>query len=139
MTRFAMIYLSPRPKHAGGFTLLEIIVALALVSTVVVIAIQLFSANLRAISASDGYVRASANAESVMRAIITDEAFPDNASTAGTLDIYRYETSATKEEDEKYSNLSVDMYRVNVVISWKEGSRDKMITLNAMKLVKKKI
>jgi prepilin-type N-terminal cleavage/methylation domain-containing protein len=130
---------SARRMGDNGFTLMEILVALALVSIAVVVAIQLFSANLRAIAYSDGYVRASANAEAVMRSVITDEDFPTNAATAGILDIYRYETSATKIDEEKDSNLNVDLYRVDVSISWKEGTRDKSITLSTLKLIEKKI
>jgi general secretion pathway protein I len=119
--------------------LLEIIVALALIATAVVVAIQLFSANLRAIHASDGYVRAAANAESVMRAILTDEDFPAGAATAGTLDVYRYESTVTKIEDEKYNNIIAELYRVDVVVRWRDGERDKTMTLSTMKLVEKKI
>jgi prepilin-type N-terminal cleavage/methylation domain-containing protein len=122
-----------------GFTLLEIIVALALVAIAVVVAIQLFSANLRAIASSEGHVKAAANAEAVMRSIITDEDFPNSAATAGTLDIYRYETSATKIDEERNSALNVDLYRVDVGISWREGTRDKSITLSGLKLVERKI
>jgi general secretion pathway protein I len=139
MKRFTNKYQSRRSAGAGGFTLMEIMVALALISIAVVVAVQLFSANLRAIHASDGYVRAAANAGSVMRAILTDEDFPANASTAGTIDIYRYESTATKIEDEKYANISADMYRVDVVVRWREGERDKTMTISTMKLAEKKI
>lgn len=127
--------------HRGckGFTLIEILVALALVSTAVVVVMQLFSANLRAISASDAYVNASANAESVMRAVLTDEDFPDKAASSGTLDIYRYESSAIKVNEERTSTTNVDLYLVMVTIHWREGSRDKTLTLNTLKLIEKKI
>jgi prepilin-type N-terminal cleavage/methylation domain-containing protein len=128
-----------RKTGKDGFTLLEVLVALALVTTAVVMAVQLFSANLRAIGSSDSYVKASANAEAVMRAIITDEDFPNSAATAGTLDIYRYETSATKIEDEKSRTVTVDLYRVDVVLSWRDGSRDRSLTLTTLKLIEKKI
>jgi prepilin-type N-terminal cleavage/methylation domain-containing protein len=130
---------SARRIGACGFTLLEIIVALALITISGVIAIQLFSANLRAISASDGHVKASANAEALMRAILTDEDFPNNATTAGVTDIYSYATRATKIEDEKSAVVNADLYRVDVVLSWREGLREKSVTLNTLKLIERKL
>jgi general secretion pathway protein I len=128
----------PRDPRAG-FTLLEIIVALALVATAVVMAVQLFSANLKAIAASDSHVRASANAGAVMREVLTDEDFPDNAVTSGYIDIYRFETSAYKVDEERNQTINVDLYRVDVILSWREGNRDRSVTLNALKLVEKKL
>jgi prepilin-type N-terminal cleavage/methylation domain-containing protein len=122
-----------------GFTLLEIIVSLALVSIAVVIVMQLFSLNLRAIAASDGYVNASANAEAVMRAVLTDEDFPDGASTSGVIDIYRYESFVAKVNEERNSATNTELYLVKVVVYWRDGVRDKSLTLNTLKLVEKKI
>jgi prepilin-type N-terminal cleavage/methylation domain-containing protein len=122
-----------------GFTLLEIIVALALVATAVVVVMQLFSANLRAIAASDGYVNASAYAEAVMRTVLTDEDFPDKAASSGTIDIYRYESSAVKVNEERTSTTNVDLYLVTVTVHWLEGNRDKSLKLNTLKLIEKKI
>jgi len=51
-------------KHAEkGFTLIEVLVAVALLGIAVTVVIQLFSANLRAIASSEDYIYASARAE----------------------------------------------------------------------------
>jgi type II secretion system protein I len=126
-------------ERCRGFTLLEIIVALALVATAVVVVMQLFSASLRAISASDDYVSASANAEAVMRAILTDEDFPDRAASSGSLDIYRFESTAVKVNEERTKTTNTDLYKVTVIIRWRQGSAEKSIALNTLKLVEKKI
>ena len=50
-------------RNAQGFTLLEILVALALMSITLAGFIQLFSGSLRAISHSENYVHAALKAE----------------------------------------------------------------------------
>jgi general secretion pathway protein I len=126
-------------RGQDGFTLLEIIVAFALIATAVLLAVQLFSANLRAIATSESHMRAAAYAGAVMREITTDEDFPNNASTSGFVDIYRFETSAVKVDEERNSTINADLYRIDVTLSWREGNRDKTISLSSLKLVERRL
>ena len=126
-------------RGQAGFTLLEIIVAFALIATAVLLAVQLFSANLRAIATSESHMRASAYAGAVMREITTDEDFPNNASTSGFVDIYRFETSAVKVDEERNSTINADLYRIDVALSWREGNRDKTISLSSLKLIERRL
>ena len=122
-----------------GFTLLEIIVALSIIAIAVVTAIQLYSANLRAIFTSDSYVYAAANAEAVMRNILEDEDFPKNATTGGVSNGYRFDSLAVRVNEERTKQTNAELYQVKITVYWKEGSRDKSLTLNTLKLVEKKI
>jgi len=122
-----------------GFTLLEVIVALSLVSIAVVIVMQLFSANMRAIATSESYVNASANAEAVMRNLLADEDFPKNAAMSGFLEEYRCESSVVKVNEERTKTINAEIYQVKVTLSWKDGLRDRTITLYTLKTIEKKI
>ena len=58
-------------NHAEkGFTLFEVLAAIALAGISLVVILQLFSANIRALSASDDYVAASAKADEKLREIM---------------------------------------------------------------------
>ena len=50
-----------------GFTLLEVLVATAILGMAIAVILQLFSANLRAIALSRDYVSASIKAEAKMK------------------------------------------------------------------------
>jgi prepilin-type N-terminal cleavage/methylation domain-containing protein len=123
----------------GGFTLLEIIIALSVIGIAVIVAIQLFSANLRAIAASEGHVNAAAHAEAVMRSVVTDEEFPNNAVSGISRDGFRYESSITKVFEDRTRNVNVDIYQVKVAVYWNEGPRQKSVSLVTLKLTERKI
>jgi general secretion pathway protein I len=130
-----------RPVRRGceGFTLLEVIVALSIIAIAVVTAIQLYSANLRTISRSDSYVNATVNAEAVMRNVVEAEDFPAGATTGGVSNGYRFDSLAVRVNEEKTKQSNAELYQVKVTVYWKEGIRDKSLTLNTLKLVEKKI
>ena len=58
---------------ARGFTLMEIMVALAVMGFAVVYLVQLFSSNLRMIGTSQDYVIALTQAEAMMREIVESD------------------------------------------------------------------
>ncbi len=60
------------PRPAAGFTLLEVLVALVLLATAVVIVLQLFSSGLRSIHASEDLAFASLKAETKMAEVLED-------------------------------------------------------------------
>ena len=142
-----MVFLSIKKRKKGpdvrcgceGFTLLEIIVALSIIAIAVVTAIQLYSANLRTIFTSDSYVNAAVNAEAVMRNILEDEDFPAGATTGGVSNGYRFDSLTVKVNEDKTKQTNAELFQVKVTVYWKEGIRDKSLTLNTLKLVEKKI
>jgi general secretion pathway protein I len=142
-----IFYLLEKKKKDGsavrrgpeGFTLLEVIVALSIIAIAVVTAIQLYSANLRSIFTSDSYVNAAVNAEAVMRNILEAEDFPVSATAGGVSNGYRFDSVAVRVNEEKTKQSNAELYQVKVTVYWKEGIRDKSLTLNTLKLVEKKI
>ena len=114
-------------------------VAISLIGIVLVVVMQLFSANLRSLSASESYVNAAAHAEAIMRNIIEDEEFPKTTLSGTTEDGYRYEASIAKGYEERVQSLNVDLYQVSVTIHWNEGLRERSLSLNTLKLTEKKI
>ena len=128
-----------RSAGAGGFTLLEVLVALALLSIALVVILQLFSANMRGISSSDGYVRAVMTAEPKMSEITDDEEFGEKSWSETTNDGYRIDAAVTPADTDRTQDLPVSLLQVSLTVHWTDGTKDRAITLTTLKLVPKKV
>ena len=125
--------------RGNGFSLLEVLVALALLSIALVVILQLFSANLAGLSASDSYAKAVLKAESKMREVLDDEDIAEKSSSETTDDGYRIDTAITDAETQRTENLPVRLLEINLTIRWANGLKERVFTLKAMKTVPKKV
>ncbi len=122
-----------------GFTLLEVLVALAILSVALVAIIQLFSANLRGIAVSEDLAKAVMKAEAAMREVLDDEDIAEKSSSETTPDGYRIDVTITNAEEGRTENLSVKLLQVNLTVHWKDGVKERALTLKTMKAIPKKI
>ncbi len=144
--RFQLFPASPFPRfpvsmnsRKGGFTLLEILVALALLGIAITVILQLFSTNLRALSVSGDYISAALRAEAKMREILEDTDLTEKSWSEITDEGYRFDASVTETLKERAENLQVRMLEIDLTMQWSEGSKIKFITLKTMKVVNKRI
>lgn len=121
-----------------GFTLLEILVALAIMSIALVVIFQLFSANMKGIVASGDYVDAAMIAESQMRQVLDDDNLAPKSWTKVTDDGQTVDAVVTEVDTKRTENLPVELLKIDVTVHWTKGVRERTITLETMKLVKKK-
>lgn len=135
------VYRRPRSPYApsGGFTLLEVLVALALLSIALVVILQLFSANLRGIATSEDLAKAVMKAESAMREALEDEDIDEKSSSDTTNDGYRIDVAITNAEKGRTENLSLKLLQINITVHWKDGVKERAVTLKTMKAVPKKV
>jgi prepilin-type N-terminal cleavage/methylation domain-containing protein len=131
--------LNPRHTKSGGFTLLEVLVSTALLGIAVAVVLQLFSANLRSLSLSEDYVKASTMAEVKMREILDDAKLAEKAYTEMTDDGYRMDVMIAEVQKDRTMNIDVKLMEIDLVISWMKGTRDKSYILRAMKVIRKEI
>jgi type II secretion system protein I len=122
-----------------GFTLLEVLVALAVLATAVTIVFQLFSAGLRNISASEDYVSAALRAETRMREILGNDELSENSWTESTQDGYRFAINVTKTLQEKTDSLSVEVLEVALAVTWTKNLRERTLNLKTLKVVDKRV
>jgi prepilin-type N-terminal cleavage/methylation domain-containing protein len=120
-----------------GFTLLEVIVAIAILGIAVSVVLQLFSADLRAISTSGDYVAAATRAEAEMRNILYDKNLLEASFSETTPDGYRIDVSVAQALKERTQNLQVKLLRIDLTVHWTKGMKEKSLTLGTMKLVNK--
>jgi prepilin-type N-terminal cleavage/methylation domain-containing protein len=127
-------------KHAEkGFTLIEVLVAVALLGIAVTVAIQLFSVNLRAIALSEDYIYTSARAEAKMREILNDDELSETSSSEITDDGYRMDVSIAEVLQERTENLQVRLLEVVLEVHWTKGAHEKSLILRTMKVLEKKV
>ncbi len=122
-----------------GFTLLEILVAVAILGIAVTVVLQLFSANLRALSASDDYITAVIKAEAKMREILDNENISEQSYSETTYDGYRMDVFITDTLKERTENLNVSLLEIDLITSWVKGSKTRSITLKTLKVIEKKV
>jgi general secretion pathway protein I len=126
-------------RHCNGFTLLEVLVATAILAIAVAVILQLFSANLRAISLSGDYVSAATEAESRMREILDDDKLSEKSFSEITDEGYRIDVSVTEALKDRTENLQVKLLQIDLTIRWVKGPEEKSLTLSTLKIMKKEV
>src|SRR5271157_4087405 len=110
-----------RSTRRAGFTLLEILVALALVAIALLVIVRLFSADLRGITVSQDYVAAVIKAETKMREALADPSMNEGDLTEVTDDGYRINTSVKETLKNRSDNLLVRVLDIGITVSWRNG------------------
>ena len=121
----------------SGFTLLEVLVALAILSIALSLIIQLFSANLRSVSISGNMSSAVVWSDARMREILAEPSLTEKAWREITDDGYRIEVSIGEVLKERTDNLPVKMMEVTLVVRWNEGRKERNIQLKTVKMIDK--
>lgn len=122
-----------------GFTLIEVLVAVVLLGIAVTIVLQLFSANVRALATSEGYIYASAKAEAKMREVLDNDEISEISFSEITDDGYRMDVSTAEVLHERAENLQVRLLEVVLTVSWTQGAHERSLTLRTMKVLEKEI
>ncbi len=125
-----------RPEERG-FTLLEVLVALAIMAIAVTIVLQLFSANLRAITRSGVMTSAAVSGDSRIRELLTEQPLAEAAWSEVTKDGYRLDVAISEVVKERTDNLPVRLMEVLITVHWTEGMREKSLRLKTVKMIDK--
>ncbi len=126
-----------RMSREIGFTLLEILVALSIISVAIVLILQLYSSNLRAVSISGDTSTAAARGDSRMREILSETSLTETSWREITEDGYGMEVSIAEVLKERTDNLPVKMMEVSLTLRWREGTKEMSLYLKTQKMVDK--
>jgi len=118
-----------------GFTLLEILVALAILAIAGTLVLQLFSANLRAVSLSGDWTAAAVRVDARLREILADMPPAAGAWTETTDDGYRMDVSVTEVLKDRTDTLPVRMMEVSLTIRWTRGGRERSLVVTSARIV----
>jgi type II secretion system protein I len=123
----------------AGFTLLEVLVATAILGIAVAIILQLFSSNLRALSVSEDFVQASIKAEAKMREVLDNDKPAETSYSETTDDGYRMDVGIKDTLKERTENIDIQLFQIDVTVRWIKGTKERSFTLRSLKAVKKQI
>jgi prepilin-type N-terminal cleavage/methylation domain-containing protein len=122
-----------------GFTLLEVLVGLAIMGIAVILLFQVFSANLRSIAVSEDYTSAAVKAEARMREVLENAKLAENAWSEVTAEGYRLDIVVAETLNQRTELLPVRLLDVMLTINWKKGTKNKSMTLRTIKMVGRQI
>lgn len=126
-------------KLSKGFTLMEVIVALAILGIAITVILQLFSANLRAIAMSEDYVVALMQADMKMRELTQSDDLQEKIWSETTEQGHRLDITITETLKERTETLQSRMMEIQLTVSWKKGQKERSQTFKTLKAVTKKI
>jgi prepilin-type N-terminal cleavage/methylation domain-containing protein len=121
-------------KQQRGFTVLEIMVSLIIISIAVVSVIQLTSMNLRTLTKSSDQVNALLTANSKMRRILEMDKMENKSWRETDEQGYTYEISINEIRDKRTENLPVKLEEIILTLHYITAQKEKMVTLRAEKL-----
>jgi len=124
-----------------GFTLIETVIALAILGIALTVILELFSGGLRLARTSEEYTKAMNFARMKLEEIISQQKIEEGTDEGEYDDTYRWQVS-TKKIDllpvEKDSDFKppVELFQVKVDILWKSGSKERSATIESYKVNK---
>jgi general secretion pathway protein I len=128
-------------KRNPGFTLIEVVVALAILGIGLVVIIELFGGGLRLGRISQEYTKASGYARMKMEEINMASALEEGIQGGEFDGQFRWQmevkrVSLLPPSRETTYHPPVDLFWVRVDILWKSGSRERAAALESYRLLK---
>ena len=118
---------NPQSAIERGFTLLEVVVAVALIGIVLVVALEILAAGLRSAKAAGDYTEAVLMARLKLDELALQE--PQPMSADGTFgEAYRW-TAEVAPEGREVEGVPVRLVRMRVKVSWVGKSGEKGVEL----------
>jgi general secretion pathway protein I len=119
-----------------GFSLLEVLVAFAILSVSLGVLLQVFANGLRTAGISDDYTRATLYAESILAAIGTEVPLVDGERSGPVNERFAWRSviSAYSEGLPDAEKTQVRAYRVEVEVSWAGLMQTRSVRLETLKL-----
>jgi prepilin-type N-terminal cleavage/methylation domain-containing protein len=121
-------------SRARGFTLLEVLVAMAILVTAVTLVLQVFSAGQQGLLKAEDSVAATVRAETRLREILLDEKLQEGAWSEAAADGYRFDVTVVEVLKDRTETLSLRMLDVSLTARWQRGAREKTLTLHTSRL-----
>ncbi len=115
-------------RREGGFTLLEVLVALAILSTALVLAYRVVTGALAAEGRAEQWTECALLGETLFRE--TTETFPEVQETQGQFPAPRQEY--TWKRTVRQSPLYADARMIEITVTWKSGNDSEAVTLSGV-------
>ncbi len=125
----------------SGFTLIEIVVALAILGIGLTVIMELFSGGLRLGRTSEEYTKALHYASLKMEEVMRQENVEEGTEEGEFNETFRWRVGVTKTDllpGEKSSDFKppVEFYQIKVDVLWKSGLKERSARLESCRTVK---
>lgn len=120
-----------------GFSLVEVLVAFAILTLALGVLLPLFSNGLRSLSISEQYTRAAILAESRLAAIGRETPLEEGEEDGDFEQGYQWHTAVTPYEfvgDSEGTSPLVQAFMTTVDVYWQDGDKVRSMSLNSLKL-----
>jgi len=130
---------APRPPDAGGFSLLEVLVATAIMGMVLVVLLQVLTSALRAQKASWGHTQAVLVAEKILQENCEIHSLARGTSQ-GRDGQYDYVVQVTPQYElaDPFADKRILCSLIQVTLTWQEWGRRKTLELQTIRTVAQK-
>jgi general secretion pathway protein I len=136
------------PKHSGGgifsttgFTLIEVVVAMAILAVGITVLIELFSGSLRLVRASGEYTKALNYARAKMEEITVKPTINEGTEEGEFGGAYRWQVDVKKVDIlppriETDFKPPVELFQVKLIVLWKSGTKERSTVLETYRTIK---
>jgi prepilin-type N-terminal cleavage/methylation domain-containing protein len=128
-------HIRPGCRTPRGFTLLEILIAMALLAIAITVLVELFSTNLRNIATSQNYIPAVVAAETMMSNVLSRDLIDETVTNIKTDEGYRIDVVVSEALRERMQSLPIKLLDIQVTVRWTMDQKEKMFRLHSYKTV----
>jgi len=130
-----------KSRREGGFTLVEVVVAMAVLGISLVLIIELFSGGLRLGRASEEYTLAGQLARQKMEELSLTQPIAEGIEEGEFDSTYRWQVEVKKIDIlsiplETDYRPPADLYQIQIHIIWKSGSKERSTRIETFKAIK---
>lgn len=129
--------LPARGEGRRGFTLIEVLAALAILGLALGVLFQIFSTGLGSARVAQGYTLATALAESKLASLGIEEPLAEGETAGWFDDDFRWRVAVRSYEQEARAageGASIEPYEVVVTVSWGEPDEERSVSLTTLRL-----
>ncbi|OGQ17076.1 MAG: hypothetical protein A3C54_03495 [Deltaproteobacteria bacterium RIFCSPHIGHO2_02_FULL_60_17] len=129
---------NPKPKTQNGFTLLEVVVAMAIVGLGVMTLFEALSAGLRLEMRSSDQTRAITYSRQAIDGFLIRRGIRDGGEEGSAGGRHRWSVEVRPfQESSQLSSVRWDLKEVRLRVRYREGEREKEVVLKTLRLLKK--
>jgi prepilin-type N-terminal cleavage/methylation domain-containing protein len=131
---------NPKSKIENGFTLLEVVVAMAIVGLGVVTLLEVFSQGLKLETASAARTEAVAYSRQVMDEFLIRQAFEarGDAGSIGKTHRWQVDIQPLRDNKDLGAMMFFDINQITLRMTYPDGERDKRIEMQTLRIQKRK-
>lgn len=128
-----------KSKIENGFTLLEVVVAMAIVGLGIVALLEIFSLGLRLETASSARTDAVAYSRQAVDAFLTRKSFDGRGESGSIGRSHRWEIDVQPvRDDTRLESVGWDISEITLRMRYPEAERDKLLEMKTLRVVKRK-